>query len=113
MDWTDVTRIGLALPETAESTSYGTPALKVKGKLFARLRGEDDGVVLFCGLDEKAALLAEDDPAFYTTAHYDGYGAVLVDLDRVEAERLRELLTLSWLMKAPPWIRKNYEQELA
>jgi len=29
-----VRRMGLALPNVEEGTSYGTPALKVKGKLF-------------------------------------------------------------------------------
>ncbi|MEU7764663.1 hypothetical protein AB0B25_06030 [Nocardia sp. NPDC049190] len=30
--------------------------------------------------------------AFYTAPHYDGYAAVLVDLDRVAPDQLRELL---------------------
>ncbi len=38
--WDDVVRIGCALPEVEESTSYRTPALKVRGKGFARLRTE-------------------------------------------------------------------------
>lgn len=113
MIWSDIVRMGLSLPETAQSTSYGTAALKVSGKLFARLRSEDGGVVLFCGLDEKAALLAEDTPAFYRAAHYDGYGAILANLDEIDPERLRELLIESWLTKAPPKVRKTHEEELA
>ncbi|GAB3563787.1 MmcQ/YjbR family DNA-binding protein [Spelaeicoccus albus] len=113
MDWSDVVRIGLSLPETAESTSYGTPALKVAGKLLARLRNQDGGAVLCCGLDEKAALLADDDPAFYTTAHYDGYGAILVRLEHTDSERLRELLVESWLANAPAKVRNQHIEELA
>lgn len=113
MEWSDVVRIGLALPGTTESTSYGTPALKVAGKLLARLRNQDDGVLLCCGLDEKAALLAEDDPAFYTTPHYDGYGGILVRLEHMESARLRELLIESWLADAPPTVRKEHGEELA
>jgi hypothetical protein len=35
MNWEDVVAIARRLPEVEESTSYGTPALKVKGKGFA------------------------------------------------------------------------------
>jgi hypothetical protein len=100
--WEEVVALGAELPEAEESTWYRTPALKVAGKGFARLRTEaEGGLVLFCGLDEKAALLATGDPAFFTTPHYDGHGSILVDLDRVDGQQLRELLTESWRRKAP------------
>jgi hypothetical protein len=108
--WDDVVAIGSVLPETEESTSYRTPALKVRRKSFARLRTEaEGGLVLMCGLDEKEALLASGDPAFYTTPHYDGYGAILVDLERVDADQLTELITDAWRLKAPATLRKAYE----
>ena len=67
---------GARCRRSTESTSYRTPALKVRGKGFARLRTEAEGLlVLLCRLEEKEALLASGDPAFTTTAHYDGYGA--------------------------------------
>ncbi|UJW36474.1 MmcQ/YjbR family DNA-binding protein [Saccharothrix sp. AJ9571] len=94
------------LPEVEESTSYRTPALKVAGKSFARLRTEaEGGLVLMCGLDEKEALLASGDPAFYTTPHYDGYGAILVDLAKVDGEQLAELIEEAWRTKAPARLR--------
>ncbi|WP_345341897.1 MmcQ/YjbR family DNA-binding protein [Rhodococcus olei] len=100
--WKDVVAVASRLPEVEESTWYRTPALKVAGKGFARLRTEaEGGLVLMCGLDEKQALLASGDPAFYTTPHYDGHGAILVDLERVERDQLAELLTESWRRKAP------------
>lgn len=100
--WDDVVAMAQQLPSVEESTWYRTPALKVAGKGFARLRTEaEGGLVLMCDLDEKAALLASGDPAFYTTPHYDGYGAILVDLDRVEVDQLRELIEESWRTKAP------------
>lgn len=99
--------IGRTLPQVQESTWYGTPGLKVAGKGFARLRTEaEGGLVLLCGLDEKAALLASGDPAFYTTPHYDGYGVILVDLDRVDHEQLAELVEQAWFGRAPARLRK-------
>jgi hypothetical protein len=66
--WEQVVAFAVGLPEVEESTWYRTPALKVAGKGFARLRDDaEGGLVLMCGLDEKAALLASGDPAFYTT----------------------------------------------
>ncbi|GAA1766880.1 MULTISPECIES: MmcQ/YjbR family DNA-binding protein [Streptomonospora] len=109
-DWDDVVALGRGLMEVEESTSYNTPALKVRGRLFVRLRSEAEGaLVVMCGLDEKEALLASGDPAFFTTAHYDGYGAVLVDLERVGHGELAELVTEAWRIKAPARLRRRFD----
>jgi hypothetical protein len=111
MTWDDVLAIVADLPEVEESTWFRTPALKVRGKGFARLRTEAEGLlVVMCDLDEKAALLASGDPAFTTTAHYDGHGAILVDLDRVDRGQLTELLTEAWRSKAPVRLRKAFDR---
>lgn len=100
--WEDVVRLASELPEVEAATWYRTPALKVAGKGFARLRTEaEGGLVVMCGLDEKAALLDSGDAAFFTTPHYDGHGSVIVDLDRVDVDQLRELLEEAWRLKAP------------
>jgi hypothetical protein len=110
--WDDVVAIGTALPEVEESTWFNTPSLKVRGKGFARLRTEaEGGLVLVCGLDEKAALLASGEPAFFTTPHYDGYGAILVDLDKVERRQLVELVEDAWRLKAPVRLRRSFDAE--
>jgi hypothetical protein len=112
--WDDVVGIGTALPGVAESTWHRTPALKVRDKGFARLRTEAEGLlVLVCRLDEKEALLASGDPAFTTTPHYDGYGAILVDLDRIDRERLAELVEDAWREKAPAALRRALDAERA
>ena len=110
--WKDVVRIGSKLPSVEESTSYGTPALKVAGKVFVRLRSEaEGGLVLMCDLDEKEALLQSGDPAFYTTPHYDGYGAILVDLAKVDRAQLAEMIEESWYQKAPAKLVKARDAE--
>ena len=43
------------------------------------------------------------------TPHYDGYPVVLVDLDKIDQAELRELITDSWLIKAPPKLRRQFE----
>jgi hypothetical protein len=105
--WEDVVDTAKRLPEVEESTWFRSPSLKVAGKGFARLRTEaEGGLVLMCDLDEKAALLASDDPAFYTTPHYDGHGSILVDLEKVDLGRLAELIEEAWRIKAPARLRR-------
>lgn len=106
MTWDDVVEIASRLPAVEESTSYGTPAVKVKGKLLARLR-EDGSVVVMCPMEEKEALLASGDPAFFTTPHYDGHGSILVDLAAVAADQLTELVQDAWLLRAPASVRRG------
>ncbi|MFI5717048.1 MmcQ/YjbR family DNA-binding protein [Nocardia sp. NPDC051750] len=110
LTWENVVHMATELPEVAESTSYRAPALKAAGKSFARLRTEaEGGLALRCEMAEKQALLATGDPAFYTTPHYDGYPYILVDLDRVAAEHLRELLDAAWWLVAPARLRRERE----
>ena len=89
-------RLGLAPPGVEEGLSYGTPALKVDGRLLARLKEDGVTLVLRCSFDEREALLREDAQTFFLTDHYLNYPAVLVRLPRVKGPRLRELLEAAW-----------------
>ncbi|MEU2031944.1 MmcQ/YjbR family DNA-binding protein [Nocardia amamiensis] len=112
MTWQDVVALATELPAVEESTWWRSPALKVGGKGFARLRSEaEGGLVLACDPAEKEALLASGDPAFYTTPHYDGYAYILIDLDRVAPDQLRELLDDAWWLTAPAKMRRLRDRE--
>lgn len=126
VSYVELEEFALTLPETTTGPSYGgAPALRVNKLMFARLRGEmadhiDEltgapyGDVLMVGVEdlgEKEALLAADGDAYFTIAHYDGYPAVLVRLDRADASELRELLLEAWRRAAPKRARKALDQE--
>jgi hypothetical protein len=113
-DEEDVRRIALSLPEVSERPVHRTPGYWVRKKSFLRIRSEAEGglVVFVEDLDEKEALLASSD-AFFTTPHYDGYAVVLVHLDRVDLDELRELITDSWRLKAPVKLRRAFEADEA
>ena len=97
----DVRAIALALPETRERTSYGTPGYRVKDRLFARLR-EEDVLVVWCADEAEKDFLIRAEPAkFFTVPHYDGYPRVLVRLSAVDRDELAELLTDAWRARAP------------
>lgn len=104
--WEDLVAIATALPEVDESTSYGTPALKVAGKLIARHRTESDGgVALSCPSDEKAARLADPHGVFYTTPHYDGHDYICLWLEKIDLAELEECVVEAWWHRAPARLR--------
>jgi hypothetical protein len=87
-----VRKIALALEHVEESTSYGTPAFKVRGKLVARLREDRETLVVGMDLDQREELLAADPDTYYLTDHYVNYPWILVRLPLVHADALRDLL---------------------
>ena len=101
--WKTVQRILGRFPDTVEGTSYRTPAFRVRKTLVVRLREEGDVLVVHGDRAMRAALLAEGDPPFFTLPHYDGEGSsyVLVRLDEIGEDDLREVLTDAWLRIAP------------
>jgi hypothetical protein len=97
---TDVRELALALPDTTEKASWGTPGFRVHDRLFARIR--EPGVLLvWCeSLEEKDFLLEGDPEKFFTAPHYDGHPHVLVRLEAVDREELAELLAESARIRA-------------
>jgi hypothetical protein len=121
--WDDVRRIALALPETSERVSRNLRQWQVKDKGFVWERplrradlealGDDapDGPILGARVEHlvaKEALLAGDPAVYFTTPHFDGYPAILVRLDRVGLEDLREVIVEAWLARAPKRLAKSY-----
>lgn len=109
--WEEVCELGLSLPEVEVATWYGTPALKVRGKGFARLR-EDGALVVMIDVLEREALMQAEPETFYITPHYQDYPAMLINLERVDLRELEERLIESWCRKAPKRLLSEYEDEL-
>ena len=100
-----VRRLALALPEVTERPSHGTPAFRVRDRLFARLKEDELLVAFVADLDEKEALLQSAPDRFTTTPHYDGHPTVLVRLPAINERELAEVLTDAWLARAPKRLR--------
>jgi len=88
------------LPEVERSTSYGTPALKVRKKLFARLKEDGDQIAVFVDFMEREALVQESPGVYVVTDHYRDYPMMLVNLGAVPEDELREVLIESWRRRA-------------
>jgi hypothetical protein len=110
-DADDVRRIALALPDVAEIDSDGFD-FRVAGHGFVwsypeRRPGESrrirtDIAVLYVGDEaEKQALLLGEPEIFFTTTGYNDWPLVMLRLAEVDVERLTELVTDAWRMRAP------------
>ncbi|HLK75766.1 MAG TPA: MmcQ/YjbR family DNA-binding protein [Streptosporangiaceae bacterium] len=110
-DADDVRRLALSLPHVEEIDSDGFD-FRVGGKGFVwsypeRQPGQrrvirTDIAVLFVGDEaEKQALLLGEPEVFFTTSGYDGWPLVMLRLTEVDVERLTELVTDAWRMRAP------------
>lgn len=95
-----VRQIGLALPDVEDGTTYGSLALKVRGKLLACVAinksAEPGSLAVRIDVDQRDALLAEAPETYYLTDHYRPYPMVLVRLSRIRNDELRDLLSASW-----------------
>ncbi len=111
VDAEDVRRVALALPHVVEIDSDGFD-FRVGDKGFVwsypeRRPGKSrlirtDIAVLFVGDEaEKQALLLGEPEIFFTARGYDGWPLVMVRLGQVDLERLAELVTDAWRMRAP------------
>jgi hypothetical protein len=104
-----VSSIAMSFPGAESSTSYGTPAFKVKKKLFARFR--EDGKTLVVYTEERNKWMKKKPTIFYITDHYKDYPLMLIDLPTVIKKDLEQLLLASWEMRAPKSLIGNKKQK--
>ena len=120
----DVADLARQLPDVTEGERHGSRTWFVARKAFAwerpftkadlRRFGEQTppaGPILAVrveDLGEKEAVLAAHPDAFFTIPHFDGFSAVLVQLEKVSARALREAVTDGWLACAPPALANQF-----
>jgi hypothetical protein len=93
----DLRKFALLWPEVEDGTSYGTPALKVRKKLLARLREDGDSLVLPGVPPDERGMLVESQPkVFYFTDHYRDYPIVLIRLPKAKRAAVEPLLRRHW-----------------
>ena len=101
MDWPAVVALGCSYAGVGTGTSYGTPALKLRGGLLTRYRPEDDSLVLLDGpAEERDRLIAADPGTFFVEDHYRAYDIVLARLPALDEGTLRPFLERRWRARA-------------
>jgi hypothetical protein len=120
----DVAEYALALDEVVVGERHGTKTWLVNGKAFLWERGfskadikrfgdatppEGPIVAVKVGdLAEKEGVLAAGHKGFFTIPHFDGYPAVLIQLELVNKRALRAAILDGWLACAPPRLTNAY-----
>ena len=99
-----VWQMGTALPGVEKSTSWGNPALKVKGRggklemmacVPTHKSAEPGSLLIRVDRNEREHLLAESPELYYAPDHYLGYDAVLVRVALLSREVLHDLLVVA------------------
>jgi hypothetical protein len=121
--WEDVAAIVAELPLTEERAPHDW---RIGKKLIAwerPLRTSDREALAASGIEPpqgavlavrvadegvKFALIADEPQLYFTTPHFDGYPAVLVNLAEIDELGLREVLTEAWLTQAPKRLVEEY-----
>ena len=122
--WDDVDRIARELPDVVSRTDgFGQLKWEVRKQYFVYerpLRKKDlqelgpdapTGDILgvrVAELDDKLGLIGSNPDVFFTIPHYANYPAVLVQLDKISLEQLREVVTDAWIARAPKTLAAKF-----
>ena len=109
MTFEDARRIGLEFPGVEDGTAYHTPALRVRGKLLARLHENGADLILRMDVDTRTVLARVRPEVFHMTAHYIPYPWVMVRLATVGEGELRDVFGDAWRSQAPRKLVAEHE----
>ena len=118
VEFEDLRILAQGMPEAVEGTWYGSPAFRVKGKVFARLHENDRDLFLIkVGRLERDALVETQPERFMTTAHRpEKEDSVLMRLSATRSSDLpevAELLDTAWRRVAPADLVARVDRELS
>ena len=94
--WDGVMAFALTLPGTEESTSWGAPTVRVRGKAFVYPGREAGSFAVASPIGEKEVLMETDPETFWETDHYRNWPAVLVRFGSAERERVETVIRRAW-----------------
>jgi hypothetical protein len=101
MTFDDVIAVALRLPDVEACEKYdGSPVLKAAGKFLAGIATDEsadaDTLVVRMEHEERQYLLEDAPDTYYVTDYYERHPVVLVRMEQLEHDALRDLLSVSW-----------------
>jgi len=100
IDFEVVREIALGLPNVEEGRLHGAPSLKVSRRLLTcpaiHRSAEPNSLVVRVDFDQRAALMEAEPGVYYLTKHYVNSPSVLVRLDQIDRNSLKNLLAMAW-----------------
>src|SRR5262249_15505358 len=110
MKWEEFVALAKKLPEVEESTSWGRPSLKVRGKYMAGFNTDENAFVLrLASVAEQDFLIEMAPRIYYITDHYKGYPAVLARPAKLGVKEARGRLEQAWRIQAPKTLVKKFD----
>ena len=103
--------LALELPEAEEGVSWGSRVFKVRGKTFAGLSTRHEGAIWTrCDREERPLLVASNPDAYRLTPHFEASPAyLLIWLEHIDEDEVRERLIDAWLIQAPKRLAAQHE----
>ena len=88
------------MPRVERGVAWGTDALNVDGQMFACIpthkSAEPNSIAVRVDFADRDELIANAPNTFYVKEHYVDYPCVLVRLNEIHADSLRDLLLMGW-----------------
>jgi len=106
-----VRRMALALPDTVEQETWGTPTFRVRKKIFVMFSDEQREAWVKSTHDEQRALTQMDPETFFVPPYVGPSGWIGVRFRSVDRDEMRELITEAWRMTAPKRLVSSYDEE--
>jgi hypothetical protein len=101
MTFEEVTEAAMRLPDVEKTTKHdGSPVLKAGGSFLAGIATDEsadaDTLVVRMEHEERQYLLEDAPDTYYVTEFYERQPVVLVRMELLEHDALRDLLSVSW-----------------
>ncbi len=96
-----VRKLALAFPGVEESLTFGTPSLKVSGKLLAQIWKDGESLILSMDILERDLRIQAEPDLFFITDHFRDWPSVLVRISQIDDDGLSDLIERAWRRRAP------------
>ena len=108
-----VRRFALALPDTVEQETWGTPTFRVRTKIFVMFAEGEREAWVKSTHDEQRALVQMDPETFFVPPYVGPSGWVGVRFRSADRDEVRELVTEAWRLTAPKRLVASFDGETA